>query len=97
LLLLWVLRRERQAENEPQLVRQVVWITAGRLAVEGLALQLKLQKLARCSERDKTAGTWHAYQIVGGACAVAAGSHGKAADAGGGNAEKNDGRTALNF
>lgn len=57
----------------------------------------KAWRCSSSSERDKTAGTWHAYQIVGGACAVAAGSHGKAADAGGGNAEKNDGRTALNF
>lgn len=42
-------------------------MTAGRLGVEGLVLQLRLRKVDLAEERDHTAGTWHAYHIVGGA------------------------------
>ena len=72
---------------------QVIWVTAGRLAVDGLALQLKLRRLRRCQERDKGTGTWHAYRVVGGACAVAYN------DAAGENIEpqQDAAKTALNF
>jgi hypothetical protein len=67
-------------------------VTAGRLAVNGLALQLKLRRLQRCQERDKDTGTWHAYRMVGGACAVAN------EDAVGEASEAQDAaKTALNF
>ena len=47
-----------------------VWVTVGGLAGSGLALQLKLKRLDRPSERDKTAGVWYPYVPVGGALAV---------------------------
>jgi hypothetical protein len=72
---------------------QVIWVTAGRLAADGLALQLKLRRLRRCQERDKDTGTWHAYRVVGGACAVADG------DVAGEKSEpqQDAAKTALNF
>lgn len=42
----------------------------GGLAGSGLALQLKLQRQERPSERDREAGVWLAYVPVGGALAV---------------------------
>lgn len=45
-------------------------MTVGGLAGSGLALQLKLQRLERPSERDREAGVWLPYVPVGGALAV---------------------------
>lgn len=47
-----------------------VWLTVGSLAGSGLALQLKLKRLDRPSERDREAGVWFPYVPVGGALAV---------------------------
>jgi len=47
-----------------------VWLTVGGLAGSGLALQLRLKRLDRPSERDKDAGVWFPYVPVGGALAV---------------------------
>ena len=42
----------------------------GGLAGSGLALQLKLKRLDRPSERSKERGVWYPYVPVGGALAV---------------------------
>lgn len=47
-----------------------MWLTVGGLAGSGLALQLKLKRLDKPSERDKAAGVWYPYVLVGGALAV---------------------------
>ena len=47
-----------------------VWLTVGGLGSSGLALQLKLKRLDRPSERDREAGVWFPYVPVGGALAV---------------------------
>lgn len=47
-----------------------VWVTVGGLASPGLALQLKLKRMVRPSERDKVSGAWHAYVPMGGGLAV---------------------------
>ncbi|KAL4451614.1 hypothetical protein ABPG75_007276 [Micractinium tetrahymenae] len=47
-----------------------MWLTVGSLAGSGLALQLKLKRLDRPSERDREAGVWFPYVPVGGALAV---------------------------
>ncbi|KAG2424422.1 hypothetical protein HXX76_014475 [Chlamydomonas incerta] len=48
----------------------VLWVTVGLLAVDGLALQIKLKKAARPKERDRVAGVWYAYHPVAGALTV---------------------------
>ena len=47
-----------------------LWLTVGLLAVDGLTVQLKLRKADKPSERDKAAGLWYAYHVVGGALTV---------------------------
>ncbi|PSC69454.1 Zinc finger MYND domain-containing 10 isoform B [Micractinium conductrix] len=47
-----------------------VWLTVGSLAGPGLALQLRLKRQDRPSERDRNAGVWLPYVPVGGALAV---------------------------
>jgi hypothetical protein len=47
-----------------------MWLTVGGLAGSGLALQLKLKRLDKPSERDKEAGGWYSYVPIGGALAV---------------------------
>ncbi len=49
----------------------VVWVNIGLLAEDGLVLQLKLKRGdASQHERDKTSGSWYAYQPAGGALTV---------------------------
>ncbi|KAG2431018.1 hypothetical protein HYH02_013547 [Chlamydomonas schloesseri] len=48
----------------------VLWVTVGLLAVDGLALQVKLKKAAKPKERDRVAGVWYAYHPVAGALTV---------------------------
>lgn len=48
----------------------VVWLTVGGLAGSGLALQLKLKRLDRPSDRDKETGVWLPYVPIGGALSV---------------------------
>ncbi|KAK9825800.1 hypothetical protein WJX74_008414 [Apatococcus lobatus] len=50
---------------------QALWVTAGLLATDGLVLQLKLRQKERLKDRDRLAGTWYAYEPVGGAITVA--------------------------
>ncbi|WIA09269.1 hypothetical protein OEZ85_008677 [Tetradesmus obliquus] len=47
-----------------------LWLTVGLLAADGFALQLRLKKADRPTERDRTEGTWFAYHPVGGAITV---------------------------
>ena len=47
-----------------------VWLTVGSLAGSGLALQLKLKRLDRPTERDRVAGVWFPYVPVGGGLTV---------------------------
>lgn len=44
-----------------------LWVTIGLLAQDGFALQVKLKRAAKPTERDRTHGTWHVYHAVGGA------------------------------
>jgi hypothetical protein len=44
-----------------------LWVTIGLLAQDGFALQVRLRRTAKPSERDKATGTWHVYHAVGGA------------------------------
>ncbi|KAF8056136.1 Zmynd10 [Scenedesmus sp. PABB004] len=46
-----------------------LWLTVGLLAADGFALQLRLKRAERPSERDRQAG-WFAYHPVGGAITV---------------------------
>ncbi|KAG2497473.1 hypothetical protein HYH03_004627 [Edaphochlamys debaryana] len=71
----------------------VLWVTVGLLAVDGLALQIKLKKAPKPKERDRVAGVWYAYHPVAGAltvrkdlaaAAAAGGASAEAAGAGGG-------------
>ncbi|PNW79580.1 hypothetical protein CHLRE_08g358751v5 [Chlamydomonas reinhardtii] len=48
----------------------VLWVTVGLLAVDGLALQVKLKKAPKPKERDRVAGVWYAYHPVAGALTV---------------------------
>lgn len=45
----------------------VLWVTVGLLAVDGLALQIKLKKAPKPKERDRVSGVWYAYHPVAGA------------------------------
>ncbi len=47
-----------------------VWLTVGSLAGDGMALQLKLKRLDKPSERDKVQGLWYPYVPVAGALSV---------------------------
>ena len=47
-----------------------MWLTVGGLAGCGLALQLKLKRLDKPSERDKEAGVWYPYVPISGGLAV---------------------------
>ncbi|DBA71627.1 hypothetical protein WJX79_009519 [Trebouxia sp. C0005] len=48
----------------------VVWLTAGLLATDTFALQLKLKRAEKPKTRDKAAGVWYIYHAVGGAITV---------------------------
>lgn len=48
-----------------------LWLTAGLLAQDGFALQLKLKRTEAPKERDKQEGNWYIYHPVGGAITLA--------------------------
>eukprot|EP00775_Hariotina_reticulata_P002322 gene2322-2630_t len=47
-----------------------LWLTVGLLAADGFALQLKLRKSDKPTDRDRVEGSWCAYHAVGGAVTV---------------------------
>ena len=49
----------------------VIWLTIGLFATDGFALQLKLKKAERPTQRNETEGSWKVYHPVGGAINVA--------------------------
>jgi hypothetical protein len=55
-----------------------IWVTVGLLAQDKFALQLKLKRTSRPTERDTASGTWHLYKAVAGAITTLDSiSHGK--------------------
>lgn len=52
----------------------VVWVTVGLLAVDGAALQLKLKRTDKPTQRDRMAGSWNVYHPVGGAITIRRGA-----------------------
>lgn len=48
----------------------VVWVTVGLLAVDGIALQVKLKRDDKPKQRDRVSGVWYCYRPVGGALTV---------------------------
>ena len=58
------------ARRDTSALAAAVWLTVGSLAGDGLALQLKLKRLDRPTERDKGTGEWFPYVPVAGALSV---------------------------
>lgn len=52
----------------------IVWVTVGLLAVDGIALQVKLKRDDKPKQRDKFSGVWYCYRPVGGALTVLRGA-----------------------
>lgn len=61
---------ETKSRSDLEAIPAAIWVTIGLIAQDGFALQVKLKRAARPSERDRVEGTWHAYHAVRGAITV---------------------------
>ena len=58
---------QTKAKEELDSIPAGIWVTVGLLAADGFALQLRLKRATKPSQRDRVDGTWHAYHAIGGA------------------------------